>query len=250
MAKFKLPRPRGKVKPGAAPWDPGPGVSGPKSAMRNAQTDPWASVRSGFTIFQNQELLIVLSGELGEKPLSLTARLAWIALSVRARLPFNREATKEDVARAMGVDPRTAHRALEELRQAGLAERNGAGYYLAVSPSGVPLGSTGKADRRPPLPGKQAVMVYWKNLLWKTRLPSTEKLVLRYLLDCSNAEGRSWPLVDTIASETGFSRRTVLGALKRLRERGVLSWEFHGRGNVYQVHLEALEGLAQEGKEG
>jgi hypothetical protein len=126
--------------------------------MRNAQTDPWASVRLGFTIFQNQELLIVLSGELGEKPLSLTARLAWIALSVRARLPFNREATKEDVARAMGVDPRTAHRALEELRQAGLAERNGAGYCLAVPPSGVPLGSTGKAaDRRPPLPGKQAV---------------------------------------------------------------------------------------------
>jgi len=83
--------------------------------MRNAQTDPWASVRLGFTIFQNQELLIVLSGELGEKPLSLTARLAWIALSVRARLPFRREATKEDVARAMGVDPCTAHRALEEL---------------------------------------------------------------------------------------------------------------------------------------
>jgi len=132
------------------------------------------------------------------------------------------------------VDPRTAHRALEELRQAGLVERNGAGYYLAVPPSGVPLGSTGKAaDRRPPLPGKQAVMVYWKNLVWKARLPSTEKLVLLYLLDRSNAEGRSWLLVDTIASET------------------VLSWGFHGRGNVYQVHPEALEALAQSGgKEG
>jgi len=87
-------------------------------------------------------------------------------------------------------------------------------------------------------------MVCWNNLLWKAQLPPTEKLVLLYLLDRSNAEGRSWPLVDTIALETGLSRRTVLGALKRLRERGVLSWESHGRGNVYQVHPEALEGLA------
>jgi len=74
--------------------------------------------------------------------------------------------------------------------------------------------------------------VRWNNLVWKARLPSTEKLVRvyhLYLLDRSNAEGRSWPLVDTIASET------------------VLSWGFHGRGNVYQVHPEALEGLAQSG---
>ena len=55
-----------------------------------------------------------------------------------------------------------------------------------------------------------------------TELPSRAKAVYMYLRDRSDAEGKCWPGIKTIASDMKLSRSTVKRALHDLEQHGYL----------------------------
>ncbi len=71
-------------------------------------------------------------------------------------------------------------------------------------------------------------------------LEPSEKLLLLYLLDRSDQNGVCWPSLQTISRHTGLSRWGVQKVLKRLRDRGYLSWEQEGYSNTYRLNLDRL----------
>ena len=72
-------------------------------------------------------------------------------------------------------------------------------------------------------------------------LPHRAKTVYMYLKDRSDAEGRCWPAIKTIALELGLSRSTVKRALDDLCKVGLLRkdprWRENGSltSNLYRV---------------
>ena len=57
------------------------------------------------------------------------------------------------------------------------------------------------------------------------------KAVYMYLRDRSDAEGKCWPGINTIASDLGFSRSTVKRALTDLEQLGYLRRQARHREN-------------------
>ena len=75
-------------------------------------------------------------------------------------------------------------------------------------------------------------MSYFGTIYADTELPSRAKAVYMYLRDRSDAEGKCWPGIKTIASDMKLSRSTVKRALHdlRLSEKGFpaqAEWEQH-----------------------
>jgi len=72
---------------------------------------------------------------------------------------------------------------------------------------------------------------------WKTPVADYKaKLVLLKLADNANDDGIAWPHIDTIASETGLSRRGVFRALNQLEEDKLIERN-RGRNEViYKIH--------------
>ena len=66
---------------------------------------------------------------------------------------------------------------------------------------------------------------------------SSDKLVLVYLADRANANGKAWPHVPTIVRDTGLGRSTVIESMKRLESRKHVSVSRRrGCANKYTVH--------------
>jgi DNA-binding transcriptional regulator YhcF (GntR family) len=78
--------------------------------------------------------------------------------------------------------------------------------------------------------------IHYISQAWKTSVSDYRaKLVLLKLADNASDEGIAWPHIDTIASETGLSRRTVFRALDRLESDGIIERN-RGRNEViYQI---------------
>lgn len=78
--------------------------------------------------------------------------------------------------------------------------------------------------------------IHYISQAWKTPVSDYRaKLVLLKLADNASDEGIAWPHIDTIASETGLSRRTVFRALDRLEADGIIERN-RGRNEViYQI---------------
>lgn len=63
---------------------------------------------------------------------------------------------------------------------------------------------------------------------------STEKLLLLALADWANDEGLCWPSIDTLATKTSLSRRSVQGTIRKLEKGGLLRREqISGKGVKY-----------------
>ena len=62
-------------------------------------------------------------------------------------------------------------------------------------------------------------MSYFGTIYADTELPSRAKAVYMYLRDRSDAEGKCWPGIKTIASDMKLSRSTVKRALHDLEQR-------------------------------
>lgn len=62
------------------------------------------------------------------------------------------------------------------------------------------------------------------------KLPFHEKFVLIMLANYANEEGRCWPAVATLASDTGLSVAAVKKALKKLVERGLITRQSQSKG--------------------
>ena len=71
---------------------------------------------------------------------------------------------------------------------------------------------------------------------WKTPVTSlAAKLVLLKLADNASDEGKAWPHIETIASETGLARSSVFRALDELEKSGIVE-RHRGRNEViYQI---------------
>jgi len=68
---------------------------------------------------------------------------------------------------------------------------------------------------------------------WKTAVADPKaKLVLLKLADNANDKGVAWPKVETIAADTGLSRRSVYRALDWLEDAGIVTRN-RGRNEVY-----------------
>ena len=65
-------------------------------------------------------------------------------------------------------------------------------------------------------------MSYFGTIYADTELPSRAKTVYMYLRDRSDAEGKCWPGINTIASDMKLSRSTVKRALHDLEQHGYL----------------------------
>ena len=65
-------------------------------------------------------------------------------------------------------------------------------------------------------------MSYFGTIYADTELPSRAKAVYMYLRDRSDAEGKCWPGINTIASDMKLSRSTVKRALHDLEQHGYL----------------------------
>ena len=65
-------------------------------------------------------------------------------------------------------------------------------------------------------------MSYFGTIYADTELPSRAKAVYMYLRDRSDAEGKCWPGIKTIASDMKLSRSTVKRALHDLEQHGYL----------------------------
>ena len=63
-------------------------------------------------------------------------------------------------------------------------------------------------------------MSYFGTIYADTELPSRAKAVYMYLRDRSDAEGKCWPGIKTIASDMKLSRSTVKRALSDLVRLG------------------------------
>ena len=76
----------------------------------------------------------------------------------------------------------------------------------------------------------------------------SDKLVLVYLADRANLNGKAWPHLPTIARQTGLGKRTIIEVIKRLESRGHLTVERKaGCSNRYVVHpkVDARAGAAK-----
>ena len=65
-------------------------------------------------------------------------------------------------------------------------------------------------------------MSYFGTIYADTELPSRARAVYMYLRDRSDAEGKCWPGIKTIASDMKLSRSTVKRALHDLEQHGYL----------------------------
>ena len=65
-------------------------------------------------------------------------------------------------------------------------------------------------------------MSYFGTIYADTELPSRARAVYMYLRDRSDAQGKCWPGIKTIASDMKLSRSTVKRALADLEQRGYL----------------------------
>ena len=74
-------------------------------------------------------------------------------------------------------------------------------------------------------------MSYFGTIYADTELPSRAKAVYMYLRDRSDAEGKCWPGIKTIASDMKLSRSTVKRALDDLYRAGLLTREPRWREN-------------------
>ncbi len=93
-------------------------------------------------------------------------------------------------------------------------------------------------------------MYRWNHHIWGNReLSAAEKLVMLYLLERANKDGVCWPSLNTIARDTGLTRRGVIGILRRLRDAGYITWEQVGQTNTYRVAVDRLVNLVHQGSE-
>lgn len=67
--------------------------------------------------------------------------------------------------------------------------------------------------------------------MYESELSHRARVVLIYLKDHADRDGKCWPGIRTIASELGLSRSTVKRALGELVESGVISKEERRREN-------------------
>lgn len=65
-------------------------------------------------------------------------------------------------------------------------------------------------------------MSYFGTIYADSELPSRAKTVYMYLRDRSDAEGKCWPGINSIASDMKLSRSTVKRALHDLEQHGYL----------------------------
>lgn len=82
-------------------------------------------------------------------------------------------------------------------------------------------------------------MSYFGTIYADTELPSRAKAVYMYLRDRSDAEGKCWPGIKTIASDMRLSRSTVKRALHDLERHGYLKKASRQKSKREQ-HLQSL----------
>jgi len=74
--------------------------------------------------------------------------------------------------------------------------------------------------------------------------------VLRVLADHANSKAACWPSVATIANESGYSRRTVQYALRKLEAENLLKTRQGGRSNVYLLLMPGVQELHPSATQG
>jgi len=95
--------------------------------------------------------------------------------------------------------------------------------------------------------------------VWRTDLPTTEKMVLLVIADHANDEGtQSYPAQATIASKASISIRTVQRAVNTLCELGYIRMFKHSGGSagcredrrphLYQININRLRGDSMTGR--
>ena len=96
--------------------------------------------------------------------------------------------------------------------------------------------------------------------VWRTNLPTTEKMVLLVIADHGNDEGvEAWPSQATIATKASISIRTVQRCVNNLVKAGYLKMEKHAGGSIncredrrphrYTINLNRVRGDSTTGRQ-
>ena len=96
-------------------------------------------------------------------------------------------------------------------------------------------------------------MSYFGTIYADTELPSRAKAVYMYLRDRSDAEGKCWPGIKTIASDMKLSRSTVKRALLDLERhvvRGAVRRRAHRRSAGFGARTGRHCGCRGQGRSG
>ena len=99
----------------------------------------YLQAEGSYSLIPNSLMEVALSGQVPgwEGTLSPIARLVLLALASRARLRV-KSADEKELAALLGVDPRTARKALMDLWETGLVEVDSPGRYRLAG--GLPQG--------------------------------------------------------------------------------------------------------------
>ena len=100
----------------------------------------YLQAEGSYSLIPNSLMEVALSGQVPgwERTLSPIARLVFLALASRARLRV-KSADEKELAALLGVDPRTARKALMDLWEVGLVEVDSSGRYRLAE--GLPQGA-------------------------------------------------------------------------------------------------------------
>ena len=80
---------------------------------------------------------------------------------------------------------------------------------------------------------------YVMALCWGLKRPPAEKAVLISLADQANDHGYCWPSIATICTRTGYTERTVQGAIQSLVSDGLVEVELRpGRSTNYRITVD------------
>lgn len=87
------------------------------------------------------------------------------------------------------------------------------------------------------------------DLVLRTPLGTSQKMVLLVVADAASEEGVAWPRQSTISERASMTERSVRRILDDLRGLGLLSWRQRGlrRSNVYEIDVDRLREYAELG---
>lgn len=86
------------------------------------------------------------------------------------------------------------------------------------------------------------------DLVLRTRLSSTEKLVMLVVADAASDDGVAWPRQSTIAAKGSITERTVRRVLSKMEDERLVEIVQRGRNrsNLYRINVRRLRGLAEQ----
>ena len=81
-------------------------------------------------------------------------------------------------------------------------------------------------------------------MVWALKQPAkpAEKLLLLAIANYADEQGRAWPSLERLCTDTGMSRATIKRCFKKLEDGGIISRHKRVKGHLQTSNLYVLKG--------